>query len=107
MTANILDSVEFCLDRDNNLVMTDTGDSAGKSDSTAPVAFDGMGMSVSCTTVSNDDCTTSLQCTWNTDTRWVVDSANSDTLYLTDGSASDYGGDGVSTPLDLIIQPWY
>ncbi|KAG9765639.1 putative hydroxyacyl-CoA dehydrogenase, partial [Aureobasidium melanogenum] len=107
MTANILDSVKFCLDRDNNLVMTDTGDSAGKSDSTAPVAFDGMGMSVSCTTVSNDDCTTSLQCTWNTDTRWVVDSANSDTLYLTDGSASDYGGDGVSTPLDLIIQPWY
>ncbi|KAG9522049.1 putative hydroxyacyl-CoA dehydrogenase, partial [Aureobasidium melanogenum] len=98
----------FCLGNDNSLqwAVSGTGPPAIKAGSTDAITIDSMGTPLDCKAVLNEDCTTSLQCTWGVDSRWVVDSANSDTLYLTDGTASDYGGAGVSTPVDLIIQPW-
>ncbi|KAG9849553.1 hypothetical protein KCU98_g4850, partial [Aureobasidium melanogenum] len=102
---NMYYAMAFCLTSDNNLVypISDYPQIIVKTSSNRPVQIGSMGTPLSCAAVSNEDCTATLQCTWQNDLRMVVDSTDSNTLYLTDEKATDYGGNGVSTPVNLIL----
>ncbi|KAH0365329.1 hypothetical protein KCU65_g6128, partial [Aureobasidium melanogenum] len=98
----------FCLNDNNNLVEAITGGStATKMSNNGPIQLDTMGIPVTCTVLFDEVCAATLQCTWFYDFRMVVDSSNYNTLYLVNEMATDYGGNGVPTPVDLTIQPWY
>ncbi|CAD0092404.1 unnamed protein product [Aureobasidium mustum] len=109
ITADYTSADGFCLGSDNSLqwaigIGGSGGPPAVKSTGTNPIEFATTGTSLSCAAVSNEDCTFTLQCNWESDYRTVVDGYNFNMLYLTDDTDDDYGGDNLSTPVNLIIQ---
>ncbi|KAH0347081.1 hypothetical protein KCU81_g3604, partial [Aureobasidium melanogenum] len=100
---NMYYAMVFCLTNDNDLLypISDYSQIIGKTSSNRPIQIGSMGTPLNCTAVSNEDCTATLQCTWQDDYKMVVDSA--DTLYLTDEKATDYSADGDPRPVNLIL----
>lgn len=98
-------SIGFCLDNENRLIEAYSGDprTVVKTESKSSVSNDRTGTPITCTAVMDEDCTATLQCTWQNDFRMVVDSSNSNVLYLTDDTNVDYGVVGDPTPIDLVM----
>ncbi|KAH0007143.1 hypothetical protein KCU78_g11924, partial [Aureobasidium melanogenum] len=106
MFTDVYNAEGFCLDGNNNLwSYSSSGYPAAKGTSSGPIQFDTQGNPLTCTAVTNEDCTATLSCTWYNDYVMVVDGSNLNTLYLAGDGFTDYGGSKDSIPITLSIQP--
>ncbi|KAG9846701.1 hypothetical protein KCU98_g6234, partial [Aureobasidium melanogenum] len=67
-------AMAFCLTSDNDLVypVSDSPQIVVKTSSNRPVQIGSMGTPLSCVAVSNEDCTATLQCTWEMISEWLL-----------------------------------